>query len=309
MKTIDVPSHDPYFNLALEEYLLKEYPGSEDLLFFWRSSPSLVIGRNQNPYNEIQLATAFEKVVPVLRRISGGGTVYHDLGNLNFTFIVSKPKERIRNYRFFLDPLVEVLRNTGLDVRFVSPSHLYLKDQKISGNAQSFHKQRMIHHGTLLFDTDLNAMDALLKASPRVSTNTVDSVRATTTNIGPALSIHADIESFAAYLRSELLFGQPHEHIVLSDSQTKRIRELATTKYASFEWTYGQTPSFDLDVHLEGRSRHLHIQHGRIESSTWRSDQLQGRPFTPDSIESMLLDSDDKSTILARLFDDTNTSG
>lgn len=303
MKTIRVPGNDPYFNLALEEYLLKEKDISDDLFFLWQNTPCIVIGRNQNPFNEIHLIEAQQKGIPVLRRISGGGTVYHDLGNINFTYVTRKVKHRLNNYQFFVQPIIDILTKVGIHARFVPSSHIYIGDKKISGNAQSFHKDRMIHHGTLLFNGDLDTLKILLKPNKQYDTHTVDSTRAHTTNINDQLPINTDINSFQQFLLEELLLNDLSQVTIdLTKKDIDRIHELATTKYQSWEWTYAETPGFQVNTTIDGEVIQLQVTNGRIEQSSLFPDELEGVKFLPDEIKHALPSYYDSTKLLQTLF-------
>ena len=145
---------DPYFNLAAEEYLLKSK--NEDYFMLWRNEPSIVVGKHQNALAEIDLLYAREKGFKVARRISGGGTVFHDLGNLNFSFISNGEEGKLINYRKYATPIVEVLGMLGIEATFSKRDDILIEGMKISGNASHVYKQRVLHHGTLLFSSDLS---------------------------------------------------------------------------------------------------------------------------------------------------------
>ncbi|HLT00304.1 MAG TPA: lipoate--protein ligase family protein, partial [Acholeplasma sp.] len=162
MKTIYPISNDIQFNLAWEEYILKEIALNEDILLLWQNESSLVLGRNQNVYEEVNLKFIHENKIPLVRRISGGGTVYHDMGNINFTIITSS-KENISKYEKITKPLVDALNKIGIPIEFSGKSDLKIEGKKVSGNAQFVHKDRLLHHGTLLFDSNLDILNASLK--------------------------------------------------------------------------------------------------------------------------------------------------
>lgn len=303
MKTIQVRGNDPYFNLALEEYLLKEKDISDDLFFVWQNSPCVVIGRNQNPFNEIHLITAQELGIPVIRRISGGGTVFHDLGNINFTYITKNIKHRLNNYQFFLQPIIDILNKVGVPARFVPSSHIYIGDKKISGNAQSFYKDKMIHHGTLLFDGDLDTLRKLLKPNKQYDTHTIDSTRSQTTNIKEQLPINTDVTAFQTFLLDEMLLHDVDQALFhLTDDDIKRVQDLADTKYRSWEWTFGETPGFQVNTVVDGEVIQLQVVKGTITESSLFPDELEGVVFLPDTIQEALPDTYDCTKLLEQLF-------
>ena len=302
MKTLQVTTTDPYFNLALEEYLLKEKGIEEDVFFVWRNTPCVVIGRNQNPFNEINLMYAKKHHIPVLRRISGGGTVYHDLGNINFTYLSKTLKDRLNNYRFFVQPIIDILNKMGVQARFVETSHIYIGDQKISGNAQSFYKDRMMHHGTLLFDGDLTHLRQLLKPKRRYSSHAVDSTRSDTTNIKNHLLVHTDAEQFLTFLLDEMRLNDASQDLVLSEVEIERIRQIAVEKYKTVRWTYGETPGFWINETWEGEVIQMRIDKGVITESSLEPDVLEGQWFLPDVVKQSLSHRNDVSDILRILF-------
>ncbi|HPT41983.1 MAG TPA: lipoate--protein ligase family protein, partial [Candidatus Gastranaerophilaceae bacterium] len=142
---------NPYFNLALEEYLLKEF--DQDCFMLWQNEPCVVVGKNQNVLNEINEDFIRKNNIKVARRISGGGAVYHDLGNLNFTFIINDTRNDLRNYRKFTTPIIEVLAKLGIKAELSERNDLTIEGLKFSGNAQYKNKNRLLHHGTILFSS------------------------------------------------------------------------------------------------------------------------------------------------------------
>ncbi len=253
MKTIINLNHDPYFNLALEEYLLKNFETEEDIFYLWQNDEAVVIGRNQNPFIEVNMKMISYDNIPVIRRISGGGAVYHDLGNINYTYIKKGLKNHLNNYRFFLDPIVEIMRKIAVDASFVEKSHIYIGDRKISGNAQSFFKDKVIHHGTLLFDTDLNRLKEVLENTKDYQTHSIKSNTAETTNIKEHLSILTTTNEFMEFILKNM-FDEEYEKNVLSLSETdiQEINQLAEKKYKSWEWNYGETADFRIEGDFEG---------------------------------------------------------
>ena len=161
MRYIKLCSNDPYYNLAVEEYLLNN--SEEDIFMLWQNAPTVVIGKNQNAYAEVNLEYAREKEIKISRRITGGGAVYHDLGNINYTFITSEKKARALDYEYFTRPIIDALKFLGLDCKLSGRNDLECDGRKFSGNAQFCSNGRILHHGTLLFNTDVSEMSAVLK--------------------------------------------------------------------------------------------------------------------------------------------------
>ncbi len=313
MKTIRSQSLDPTFNLSMEEYWLKHAVLDDDLFYLWRNNPAIVIGRNQNPYREIALWKAYQDQVPVIRRISGGGTVYHDPGNVNFTFVTSNFKGNINNYKAFLDPIEKALNQMGIPVRFQGKSDLYLGEKKVSGNAQSFHQNRLIHHGTLLFDADLSKLSDYLHGKiPETTGPSVVSNRASVGQIRPVWPKQGDVLDFCddLFLAVEAGLNVTLETRRVEAFEIAAIAALAAEKYATFEWNYGETPPFSKRI-LEPSGKWtatLEIENGRIDSvdSDWPEWMgLEGEKMDIDALRKRLrqLGVVDVEAFLARIFD------
>jgi lipoate-protein ligase A len=237
MKTIKVESTDPYYNLALEEYLFKLYPLEEDLFYVWQNTSSVIIGRNQDPNIECDLDFLKEHSIPLIRRNSGGGTVYHDMGNINFTYITNN-YQKVKQYDFFLNPIIKVLNQVGVKAHFVPPSHIYIGEHKISGNAQSIHKNKILHHGTLLFD--VNKENLINIINKNVEENKITTVRSNVVdvlNIKDVLNIEASAFEFKEFIQKELLFNDV-KYIELNERDYEVINKLMSQKYLNEEWNY-----------------------------------------------------------------------
>lgn len=195
MKYIRLKTTDPYYNLAVEEYLLKET--NDDIFMLWQNSPSVIIGKNQNAYAEIDLEYAKESNINVVRRITGGGAVYHDDGNANYTFITSKDKAEVLDYEYFTRPIVDALSAMGLDCSLSGRNDLECNGKKISGNAQFASGNRILHHGTLLFDADVEIMSRVLRVDKeKLEYKAVKSHKSRVVNISSLLSEKIGVEDF-----------------------------------------------------------------------------------------------------------------
>ena len=157
-------NHDPAINLALEEYIFRQLPENNYLLFYI-NEPSIIIGKNQNTLEEINADYVKEKGIHVVRRMSGGGAVYHDLGNLNFSFIMKDDGSSFHNFKKFTEPVVKVLQQLGVDAELSGRNDIQVGEQKISGNAQFHSRGKIISHGTLLFNSDMSHVASALKVS------------------------------------------------------------------------------------------------------------------------------------------------
>jgi lipoate-protein ligase A len=235
-------------NLALEEYVLRHKPTAEDCLLFYVNAPAVIIGRNQNTVEEIDPAVVAERGITVVRRLSGGGAVYHDLGNLNFSFLTPYAPERFNRYDAFLGPVLAVLRDLGVPAELGGRNDVTAGGRKISGNAQFTTLRRMFSHGTLLVDADLDAVTAALRPRPgKVESKGVKSVRSRVANISEFAAVTV------AELRARILeriFGtaDPARLPVLpmGDADWAAVDALVASKYGSPAWTYGEDPPSDV---------------------------------------------------------------
>lgn len=237
---------DPRLNLAFEEYLLREVSVDEPLLLFYVNEPSVIIGRNQNTIEEIDPDYIAANRIHVVRRLSGGGAVYHDLGNLNFSF-VTNGKDDLHNFAKFTEPVVRVLRSLGVPAELHGRSDILAEGRKISGNAQYATAHRMFSHGTLLFDTDLGAM--LRAINPRrteIESKAVQSIRSVVANIREMLPNDMTIEDLRDALLRGIFGPGPIPTYDLTGADWLGIEGIAETRYMLWSWNYGRSPQFNV---------------------------------------------------------------
>ncbi|HOB19120.1 MAG TPA: lipoate--protein ligase [Candidatus Atribacteria bacterium] len=241
---------DPRFNLALEEYVIKQMDPDFDYVILWQNEPSVIIGRNQNTIEEININFIKDNNIHVVRRLSGGGAVYHDLGNLNFTFIVRNKGDVAENFRKFTEPVVSLLRSLGVDAQFTGRNDITIDGRKFSGNAQYYFKDRLLHHGTILFNSDLaRVQEALNVSHDKIESKGVKSVRSRVTNILPYLKDSISLEDFKDALLKFILNDEDYKkkEYILSEKDITAINELVERKYATWEWNYGESPAFNVE--------------------------------------------------------------
>lgn len=237
---------DASLNLAIEEYALRHLPLEDDsYLLFYINAPSIIIGKHQNTIEEINAEYVKENGIQVVRRLSGGGAVYHDLGNLNFSFITKDDGQSFHNFRKFTEPVVEALRSFGVNAEMTGRNDLQVGEQKISGNAQFATRGRMFSHGTLMFNLNLEDVQASLHANPeKFKSKSTKSVRSRVANIIDFLDRKMTIEEF----RSELLrhiFGMDPKDVPqynLTETDWDKIREISEQRYKNWDWNYGLSP-------------------------------------------------------------------
>lgn len=234
---------DPRLNLALEEYALKQLPKDDDYLLFYINEPSIIIGKNQNTAEEINADYVKEHDIHVVRRLSGGGAVYHDLGNLNFSFITNDDGKSFQNFRKFTEPVVKALKAMGVEASLTGRNDLQIGERKISGNAQYKSKGRMFSHGTLLFQSEVENIVSALKAnSEKMRSKGIKSIRSRVANIADYLPEPMSIEQFRQSLLESIFDGQEIVAYPLTEDDWKQVRELAETRYSNWDWNYGKSP-------------------------------------------------------------------
>ncbi len=286
MKTILNDSKDPRFNLALEEYVLKYLEDKDDYVLLWQNENSVIIGRNQNTVEEINTSYVKEHDVSVVRRITGGGAVYHDLGNLNFSF-VTKLKDNLNNYEKFTAPVIEALKSLGVPAEFHGRNDIVVDGKKISGNAQSFFKDRMLHHGTILFDANLATVaDVLNVKQDKIASKGIKSKRSRVTNIKPYLKEQVSMPEFKKTLLEYLLDTDDiSKHVYeLGKEDLDKIYELMEKRYKRWEWNYGESPDFSIEKagRYEGGKVefHFNVKEGRIDDVKIFGDFLGARDIS-----------------------------
>ncbi|MBP2098620.1 lipoate--protein ligase [Enterococcus rivorum] len=248
-------NNDPRINLAIETYLLKEKPLDEPILLFYINEPSIIIGRNQNTIEEINKEYVEENGIHVVRRLSGGGAVYHDFGNLNFSFIMPDDGNSFRDFAKLTQPIIQALHELGVaGAELKGRNDLVINDQKFSGNAMYATAGRMFAHGTLLFDSDINEVVNALKVSKdKIESKGIKSIRSRVTNIKPFLPAEKQ-EMTTIDFREEILlkiFGVASIDQVktyeLTKEDWKKINQISEEYYRNWDWNYGRSPEFNLE--------------------------------------------------------------
>ena len=277
----------PSWNLAAEEYLFDTLPEGTRILFLYTNGPAVVIGKHQNPWLEVNIPELLEKQIPLLRRISGGGAVYHDEGNLNFSFL--GPRNGF-DKQGNLDLVRKALLSVGIRADIGGTADLWVNGKKTSGNAFCFRRERGLHHGTLLLKADLALLKGLL--SPPVipiETHAVRSKRAETMNLS---SSHPGItrQSLVSALAKVFAGGAVDPEIVSSEDHTAPEIAGLAERNSSWEWNFGQTPDFT--INMEGltvmiRKGCIHSLEGDLSGST-ASQMLSGLPFRRQSFLKVL---------------------
>ncbi len=240
MKTVKNASTDPFFNLALEEWLMIN--SEDDIFMLWQNRPTVVIGRYQNAFAEVNLPYANENNIKVVRRNSGGGAVYHDLSNLNFSFIVKDAGSDI-DFKRFLEYIVDALATLGVKAEISGRNDLEVSGRKISGNAQCRKYGKILHHGTLLYSADRETMSQVLSVdAEKIKSKGISSVKSRVGGLCEYTT--ADIETLKKVI-NDTIGG---EELVLSDTQLSEVKALADSKFSSWDFVYGSSKSLQKTV-------------------------------------------------------------
>lgn len=239
---------DPTLNLAMEEYALKHLNPNNTYFLFYINEPSIIIGKNQNTSEEINAAYVNENNIHVVRRLSGGGAVYHDLGNLNFSFITKDDGDSFHNFRKFTEPVIEALKELGVNAELSGRNDILAEGRKISGNAQFSTKGRMFSHGTLLFNSNIDeVVNALNVKLDKIQSKGIKSVRSRVANIKEFLKDDLSIQEFKELLLQSIFKEHGSiERYEWTEEDIRNIKELAESRYRSWDWNYGKSPKCNI---------------------------------------------------------------
>lgn len=239
---------DPRLNLAIEEYALKNLDIDQTYLLFYINEPSIIIGKNQNSIEEINTDYVGENNIHVVRRLSGGGAVYHDLGNLNFSFITKDDGDSFHNFRKFTEPVIAALRKLGVNAELSGRNDIEVEGRKISGNAQFSTRGRMFSHGTLLFHSEMEHVVSALKVrKDKIESKGIKSIRSRVANIADFLADDMKIEEFRMLLLQSIFDGEREiPEYKLTEEDWRNIHQLSLERYQNWDWNYGKSPKFNL---------------------------------------------------------------
>ncbi|WP_252502350.1 lipoate--protein ligase [Sporosarcina sp. Marseille-Q4943] len=263
---------DPRINLAIEEYVLRNMDVDKDpFLLFYINEPSIIIGKNQNTVEEINTEYVDANGIHVVRRLSGGGAVYHDLGNLNFSFITKDDGESFRNFKKFTEPVIKALAEMGVKAELLGRNDILVEGRKISGNAQFATQGRMFTHGTLMFDTEIERVVSALKVKKdKIESKGIKSIRSRVANISEFIKEPMTIEQFRMEILKSIFEGEENiQYWELTDEDWDNIRALSAERYGNWDWNYGKSPKFNMQhshrFPVGGIDVRLQVEKGKID--------------------------------------------
>ena len=275
---IDVKTTDPAFNLALEQYAFDNLPRDRCWFLLWQNHNTIVIGRHQNTLAEINEEAVRARGVTVVRRLSGGGAVYHDLGNLNFTFIQDAGPTDQLDMGLFCRPVAQALRAMGVEAQVNGRNDITIDGQKFSGNSQYIREGRVMHHGTIMYSSDLDTVGQVLKVEPeKIRAKGVRSVRSRVTTVQSHMPRPLPLEQFKARLLEEISRERPMDPYALTQADLAAVEAIKKARYDRWEWNYGVSPPCDLlrRRRMEGCGlveAHIHLEEGRIAAVSFFGD-------------------------------------
>lgn len=308
MRAIQSPSTDPRFNLALEQYIFDQMPRNRSYLMLWRNDRTIVVGKHQDTFAEINADYVRANQIQVVRRLSGGGAVYHDLGNVNFTFIADHTGSDF-DFSTFCRPVIWALESLGVPAELNGRNDMTIRGRKFSGNSQYVKEGRVMHHGTLLYDSDLSVVSSALAPSrDKLTSKGLPSVRSRVTNIKPYVNDpQMTVEDFWAALRERMFRCFSMRKYQLSPQELEQVEELRKRIYSQWEWNYGHSPACSIrkERRVEGCGTlqiHMDVEKGNITRLAFRGDYfarkdsdalaeyLQGTPLEEGALRQALKD-------------------
>lgn len=292
MYIIDSPSNNAYFNIATEEFLLSRFP-TEDLFLLYVNAPSIIVGKFQNTLAEINLDFVKEKGIKVVRRMSGGGTVYHDLGNLNFSFHTVLGQHDFMDFSIFTEPVLTLLNGLGVPAVLQGRNDLLVEGRKFSGNAKLARQGKMIQHGTILIDSEMEILADALKVNPlKFIDKATKSNRSRVVNLREYLPAGTGTEEMKDLLKEEIIKNNPGaQRYTLTEDDVAQIEKLVAEKYETWDWNFGFSPNYNyrkaIKVPAGFIEVHLNVVKGNIDKAKIFGDFFAAKPI--EELEEKLL--------------------
>lgn len=292
MLVIESPYTDAYFNIASEEYLLNRFP-TEDIFLLYINAPSIIVGKFQNTLAEINLGYVEDNKIAVVRRLSGGGAVYHDLGNLNFSFHTLLANNDFTEFATFTQPVINLLQRIGVAATLEGRNDLLVDGKKFSGNAKTVKKGKMLQHGTILLNSNMSVLADVLKVNPlKFTDKAVKSNRARVTNLIDHFPAGFQLDQFKSMLIDEILHtSNDTKRYQFTAEDVEGIRKLALEKYSTWEWNFGFSPDYNFKKAIKVPAGfieiHLDVHKGTIQKAKIYGDFFSSRPI--EELEAVLI--------------------
>ncbi len=267
---IESKSKDPYFNLAMEEYVFEHMDRKKSYFMLWQNENTIVVGKYQNTAEEINQEFVDQNSVKVVRRLSGGGAVYHDIGNLNFTFIVDKESNSDFNFRYFVEPIVRTLACFGIKGEFTGRNDVVIGGKKFSGNSQYIRNERILHHGCIMLDSNLtNVSSALKPKAAKFDSKSVKSIPSRVTTINANSETPISMETFKCELEKQIFQAGHIDKYTFDENDRMLIEKIKKDRYETWEWNYGKSATYNFEREVKFDfgmvSAKGTIQEGRIK--------------------------------------------
>ena len=242
---LDLMTTDPSYNLAMEQHVFDCLPRDRMYFMLWQNDNAIIVGKYQNTIAEINEEAVRERGIRVVRRLSGGGAVYHDMGNLNFTFITDADKMDGIDLHMFCVPIVETLRSFGVQAEISGRNDITVDGKKFSGNSQYVREGRVMHHGTIMFDSDLTTVTQALQVDrEKIQSKGIKSVASRVTNLRPYMPAGTTLDQFRQRLLAYLNAAEPLHSLTLTAADEQQIDAIRAARYATWEWNYGRSPAY-----------------------------------------------------------------
>ena len=280
MKYLRNPSTDPHYNMSFDEYCLEQFPSNDTVFYLWQNRPSVIIGLNQNVYSEVNIKYLEDNGIVLARRVTGGGAVYHDLQNLNYT-IVGRSSDLERDYPGYMNYIIEALRRLGVPAELSGRNDIMVEGRKVSGYAKRVFKDRLMVHGTLMFDVDIEHLTAALAVpGSKLEASGIESVRSRVANLKDYLPQFSTVQEMQDALQAILSRGD-HE-IILSGEQLAEVQRICDDKFSTWKWNFGRSPKASFHSSRKYScgtvTADWSIVHGSVDSLSFGGDFLGNLP-------------------------------